>query len=115
MTDKEIIKALGCCDSYFDCDECPCQDVCGGLDDLSANTLDLINRQKAEIEKLKLRNGLLTSERELHKIGASKLVLKHRAEAIKGFADELKKRYCVANKFIRDINNLVKEMVGDAE
>lgn len=62
MTDNEIVKALGFCDSYFDCDGCPCEDVCGGLSDLSANTLDLINRQKAEIEELKCRNQDLTSD-----------------------------------------------------
>ena len=54
MTDEQIIKALECCLGYS-CSGCPCEKgasiLC--LDDLHRYALDLINRQKAEIERLR--------------------------------------------------------------
>ena len=52
MTDREIIKALECCNDC-DCKGCPCNSDsdCKGIDD--AEILDLIKRQQAEIERLK--------------------------------------------------------------
>ena len=52
MTDNEIIKALECC--YKDgCKECPLWECKGDCFEelIKHNVLDLINRQKAEIEK----------------------------------------------------------------
>lgn len=50
MTDNEIIKALECCIND-DCDNCP--DTFGNCEhNAMRNALDLINRQKAEIERL---------------------------------------------------------------
>ena len=49
MTDNEIIKALECCGGS-NCHECPIE---GCTDDIFGNALDLINRQKAEIEAYK--------------------------------------------------------------
>ena len=60
MTDNEIIKALECCllsnkQQVEQCAECPMDEtpctVCQNL--LAYHALDLINRQKAEIERLK--------------------------------------------------------------
>ena len=55
MTDKEIVQALECCILYKQiCPEtCPMWNVqeCGM--NLRKNALDLIKRQKAEIERLK--------------------------------------------------------------
>lgn len=58
MTDNEIIKALECCCSETiekTCGDCPLFNV--GRPDcyriLANNSLDLINRQQAELEKLK--------------------------------------------------------------
>lgn len=68
MTDEQIIKALECCknrnidgDSRPKCYDCPLHSYCHitvvdtqeGRTLLFANALDLINRQKAEIERLK--------------------------------------------------------------
>lgn len=53
MNDNEIIKALECCRDCK-CKDCPCYnketDGCKELDE--QDILDLINRQKVEIEKL---------------------------------------------------------------
>jgi hypothetical protein len=73
-------------------------------------------RYKEEIKRLKLENALFTSERTLHEIGISELVLKHKAEAIKEFAERLKEKIRTMERLIiydEDIDNLVKEMVGD--
>lgn len=61
MTDEQIIKALECCadDSVIRCEECPyvvsifsCR-----LMQLKKDAFDLINRYKAEIEKLNTVNA----------------------------------------------------------
>ena len=55
MTDNEIIKALECCILYKQiCSEnCPLCDVKSCKENLRKHCLDLINRQKAEIEQWK--------------------------------------------------------------
>lgn len=53
MTDNEIIKALECCSGLDGCKECPAKEYnleCSDV--LKFNALKLINRQKAEIERL---------------------------------------------------------------
>ncbi len=56
MTDNEIIKALECCTKHKHlCFGvlCPCFDECqGDTSFLGKLVLDLLNRQKAEIERL---------------------------------------------------------------
>ena len=84
MTDNEIIKALHCC-ILEDCDNCKhsfgnCQV------NLMLESLSLINRQKAEIERLQGYNeNLQTANTDL-----SNEILDIKAEAIKEFADRLK-------------------------
>ena len=88
MTDNEIIKALEYCK---DCSA-----------NLNVEIIDLINRQQAEIERLEKHTEMY------HEV---------RAEAIKEFAEKLKKRFyliagrCVVNVY--QIDNLVKEIVGE--
>ena len=55
MTDTEIIKALECCASDYinACDDCHFQKRCLQDEKLEVLTLDLIKRQKAEIENFK--------------------------------------------------------------
>ena len=58
LTDNEIIKALECCtnNEVSSCKEkdCPFRKFCQkDIDALEKASLDLINRQKAEIERLK--------------------------------------------------------------
>jgi hypothetical protein len=56
FTDEEIEKALECCSSY-DCDGCPLYSPtinCVIL--LPQKALELVKRQRAEIEKLKEKN-----------------------------------------------------------
>lgn len=114
MTDNDIIKALECCgcDNY-QCDNCPyAYKTCTVYKD----SLDLINSQKAEIERLRSMNRA-----KLATIHDLQIELKTaKSEAIKEFAERLKKRIykggvhpTVEDEFICDIDNLIKEMVGD--
>ena len=142
MTDKDIIKALECCASVDDgcLTDCPLYDG----DDSCFSTLlkpilDLINRQQAEIEKLQDRYNRLCKHTEKieFELGEKELdnswfnnpnthliapvTRKIKAEAIKEFAERLKGKICDSFGFVRhgkgdiDIDNLVKEMVGDTE
>ena len=85
--------------------------------------IDLIDRQQAEIERLKEESSdkerAYTDEYCLRKEWQDKcrqlLIEKQTAksEAIKEFADRLKDIYKVHDGLHLTINNLVKEMVGD--
>lgn len=118
MTDNEIIKALECCtdDSkgITQCAICPYQtkdkDYC--VADLLEQSLSLINRQKAEIERLSnhIQEGIDLAKQ------IPEMVALALAEAIKEFAERLKAKfdpydadyYCYA--FVDDV---VKEMGVD--
>lgn len=64
MTDNEIILALECCEKNNVCNECPlgCRDIENCIELLAESALDLISRQKAEIERLKAENQKLKHE-----------------------------------------------------
>ena len=114
MTDNEIIKALECCATQFVCDGCPLRNRCK---DLKPNEFykiisDLVNRQTAEIERHREHIELLDIEHEAI-----------RNKAIKEFAERLKnKKLHIEDegqifKMVHcyEIDNLVKEMVGDTD
>lgn len=110
MTDKEIIKALECCTSD-DCSDCPLRNRVRsrGCARLWSKALDLINRQRAEIERLKGWENLLKAEK--HSLIKTK--------AIKEFAEKLKTKLHIEddnwNPIVgkEDIEEAVREMVGD--
>lgn len=115
MTDNEIVKALECCNQN-DCKTCPYgkYNTAGWccMPKLRKDTLDLINRQKAEIERLKKgwkADVILTAN--------------VKAEAYREFAERLKKAlYSDSCRLVFDsdldifecaIDNLLKELVGE--
>lgn len=138
MTDNEIIKSMQCViGKEMLCSECTYQKVlpfpsCRMM--CAKNALDLINRQKAEIEMLK---DLITYQKQKIKEKEQKYnqavddmfgliettrneIAETKSEAIKEFIDELKNR--VVNKYeytdirvFNEIENLVKEMEGDTK
>jgi DNA repair exonuclease SbcCD ATPase subunit len=173
MTDAEIIKALEYCKNQgfvSKCCECRYKNSSGCVELLITDALDLINRQKAEIERL---NTALDMAMKFHSEAADErdsanaeierleteyesvyeqaradilgnmadggtschwCIEQHKAEAIKEFAERLKAecrqdRYAIQTstkfgvvdkQYLRvvdesDIDNLVKEMVGDTE
>lgn len=121
FTDKEIIEGLKCCgNSMYSCADNRCKAKVLG------NALDLINRQKAEIERLKEcpkcvyeYDGEITEYCVQGPCSNFKTVEQIKAEAYKEFAKRLKKEtlsdmgYDVLQQ--GTIDNLLKEMVGEEE
>ena len=129
MTEEQIIEYLKHCSTTESChkDKCPCLKdghTCIAFE--SKPVLDLINRQKAELENHNVEVNKMVAEierlreecRSFADIG--KMYSEIKAEAIKEFAERLKgeaytNNYCEKIVLENDIDNLVKEMVGDAE
>lgn len=143
MTDNEIIKTLGCCiKDNEDCWDCPLQNKWDCHNALKNNALELINRQKTEIEEYKKANILIAQQRDgrdkdIAELEAAIETLEtnnhslcmtlanrartERAEAIKEFAERLKEKsqrypyyeYGLVRAVPTDeIDNLVKEMTS---
>lgn len=124
FTDEEIIKAFQTClEPDSDCKDCPlyCDyPLCGWRKYI----LDLINRQKEEIEKLKSKNKILSINadnafqeglNERRKLFEPEI----KSEAYKEFAERLTSigkqdgAYGLVSVF--EIAKLLKEMVGKEE
>ena len=133
MTDNEIVEALKLCttqDGSIPCYHCPRwnddEEECEGIDYTA--TLDLINRQKADVEKLKNENEILSRNAD----NAFQEGLNERrelfepeikVEAYKEFAERLRKTavtVTLGNKLCRvvtivGIDKRLKEMMGEKE
>lgn len=133
FTDEEILKALEeeiHLAEYVDSDYCSNTEV-----SLLKSTLDLINRQKSDIERLK---SCVKSEDEVREIAKRTMeplvkeitreqidiaVKLAKAEAYKEFAERLENEINCRTTFSRQqdknvihiIHNLLKEMVGEEE
>jgi len=142
MTDNEIIEALECC-KELKCSECPKKTNLFATDcdvQLCQEAIDLINRLKAEIERLQHILVSFMSEVEIleRNYGADtsnipkiavlgtereNIIKQTKSEAIKEFAERIKKELHFisypldmnfkTNEVNELIDNLVKEMVGD--
>ena len=122
MGDNEIIKALGDC-LHRGCNVCIRRPEEYGATERQCSrglmecALSLIQRQKAEIERLKANNAYLM----LPQYARKTVVETAKADVIKEFAERLEPR--LANNtdisavgyqsIVAEISNLVKEMVGD--
>ena len=115
MTDNDIIKALECeirRAEYVDTEYLDCVEV----KDFKL-ALDLINRQKAEMEQLRHNYALAVAEREANVKGFTEQLSKVRAEAITEFAERLKNYYNKLDKsrgilISFHIDQIAKEMKG---
>ena len=131
LTDNEIVKALECCANLEACEKCPM----GSMEKYDTDTcehqimlysLDLINRQNEYIKKCDNLERIADKTIETQKAEIERLkynlkaVLDERAdhtEAYKEFAERLKAT-AKANEWNGticgvDIDNLLKELVGD--
>lgn len=121
MTDNEIIKAL---EEYeVVCDKCACNEGDMTGKKIMLKALDLINRQKAEIEGLKAENeGYKHLDAILH-TAIDKLTANIKSEVIKEFTEKLKqqafecdvsfgfgKEHYTEAVAVFDIEKLVEEM-----
>lgn len=117
LTDNEIISgAEHCLNPKYTCDVCPYTDKgeyavqCMAV--LIKDQLSLINRQKDEIERLREKNKRLFAEN----VGITHSSKEIKANAIKEFAERLKAstiEFGAAKGIQREVDSLVKEMVGD--
>lgn len=118
MNDNEIIKALTHCINS-DCSTCPCNAMNCSEKIPMAFAIDLINRQKAENERLidlvnELADCNVAWVKDNHDLRVELKTAK--AEAIKEFADMLKNSMVIKldRKFYFPIiDNLVKEMTEE--
>lgn len=101
MTDNEIIKALECCiefttkqDGFHYCEDCHFNDDIHCDETLSKNALDLINRQRAEIERLKKA----VEVQEIMLSNQDYMIKKARSEAIKECIEKVKEEIAEALK-----------------
>lgn len=135
MTDNEIIKAMQCViGNEVLCSECTYQKVlpfpsCRMM--CAKNALDLINRQKAEIERLQKKANTPFAKITFDRDKLQEIVDEYvknieidinmaKSEAIKEFAERLKEKcyedfqetYEMLSPYVTDddIDNLVKEM-----
>ena len=119
LPDTEIVKALECCIVFDNCEnlQCPMIEECGkDIGALYKCTISLINRLQAENERLKAEVKF-SDYMEYESINHIK------AEAVKEFAERLKTEYAKGMNWFKkkescyvdvgDIDNLLKEMVGD--
>lgn len=114
MTDEKLIKSLEMCANNGNCKDCfinPHKGNYGYCTSLAIKeALDLINRQKAEIERLQNR---IVFWREYMDYRPDEL----KAEAIKRFVERLRE-YAISDEFgtmvdIDDIDNLIEETIGE--
>ena len=130
LTDEEIISSLEVIASTGNCEECKIRNCNWGdcnCSQITANAaLDLINRQKAEIERLKEcpkciyeYDGKTTEYCVEGHCSNFKTVEQIKSEAYKEFAEHLKERWsnnCYDSPdidFDEFVDNLLKEMVGE--
>ena len=108
LSDNEIIKALECCGVNRDCVGCPKEkEPYGCYFKLCGGAFDLINRQKAEIEKLTIN---------MNAYGLGMIRIKERAENIvyrlvKRLKDRVVSKYEYTDtRIFKELDDLVVEM-----
>ena len=113
FTDEELISSLEVIATTCNCNECKIRNCKWGTcncSQITANAaLDLINRQKAEIERLKgstIVNNIMESQR---------IKRETKAEAYKEFAERLCEGKVSNDKTVIEAKVLLKEMVGEEE
>lgn len=130
MTDEQIIEGLRCCTSTTEigCELCPYSSTVNCLLRSTQDARDLINRQKAEIERLidlinELGDWNEAWVKDNHDLRVELKTTK--AEAIKEFAERLKKRKYQSSDWSRgehpyvveedDIDDVLEEMTEERQ
>ena len=112
MTDNEIIKALECCINDK-CQECPLNKLFCGREVAMQYALDLINRQKAEIERLRqnLKEAHIDIKEKQAEIEEYKEANKRWSAALNNANEEnseLQLKIVSCNSEIEKLNNTIK-------
>lgn len=115
MTSNEIIKALECClktNQAYKCTDCRYYNKTANcLSRLMTDTVDVINRQQAEIESL--NNKLIEQQLKNNMLYETSLEIK--SEAIKDFGKLLIDNSHNGVISVCDIPDYVVEMVGEVK
>ena len=125
MTDKEIKKALECCSEVDNCEECPLCESCNRKvfnyalalinrkDIKIAELAEEINRQQAELERLKIELQAMRNAANSYKIENERLLQKlqqPQSEAVKEFAEKVKDIFSPEDEVRQEIDNIAQEM-----
>ena len=115
MTDNKIIEAIDCC-RIENCHECPYREYYNCREVLAKDTIDLINRQKAEINELGNKcddcAGCIQWKCDCANIKAE--AIKEFFEKIEEFySEEVYENFVSSNKVLTFLDNLVKEMTKE--
>lgn len=127
FTDEEIVKALECClCDNLECSQCQNKELDRiERDELATKIIDLINRQRSEIERLRAKVETRTQEKlALGRIYTQKLkTIKYETyyEAYKEFAERIRECYDLNDELstdawlsvTADIDRALKEMSGE--
>ena len=148
MNDSEIIKGLECCYKTFECETCPYNrednkrmymgsPECKGVS--IKDVVDLINRQRAEIDRLNIDLKAMRGAANSWKAEVQRICKKEfdnieidvetvKSEAVREFAEKLKEHSCNLTEYdeggwsdtvsavkVEDIDRLVGEMGCDDE
>lgn len=114
MTDNEIIKALERCSTTMagECKECPLyKQVDNCTSKLTKDALDLINRQKAEIERLEQVVSIKQKNKRTIKSEAIKEFIQKHREMMMAFCDDDDQISLKVCEYDANTNNLVKEII----
>lgn len=129
MTDNEIIKALEYCFTNdfgkTNCNKCAFYTATAKcMDDMQNAVIDLINRQREEIERLQKGNKLLSENadtafqdglNEAQELYALQVEGEIKSEAIKDFAERLCKGRVSNDPVVIAVRAELKEMDGGEE
>lgn len=123
MTDNEIIKTLDFCEGYNGvsfCNDCPLFDEDNCVHTLARETHNLINRQKAEIERLQKELEIKTQKR-VNMYETLDAFARGESKGRKNFAERLRKEcVLISNSIDRatmliTIDALLEEMEGEGK
>ena len=126
FTDEEIIKALECCTKAVSgvrkCEKCPLYTKFQCLYAIKVYALDLINRQKAENERLQKEVNLVSIQFQ----DLQERIDEVKTEAYKEFAEKLKRHIDIGHlippseeicfsvvSVIKIVDRVLKQMVGE--
>ena len=113
MTEEQIVKALECCIVHENCEGCPCakDNSLYCLKATCKNALDLINSQRAELERLKNAYKQCAWERDVFAEDCKSGAIKEYKEKVKAILMD-KGIYPVVVK--NALDEAEKEMVGES-
>lgn len=121
-TNEEIEKALSLCGRTTEaiyCDQCPLCREYECIREIKVLALDLINRQKSEIERLQKEANLVSIQFQDLQERTDEIKAEAQKEFVEKIENEINRRTTLSREqdknVIHIIHNLLKEMVGEEQ